>query len=576
VTPDVATFAPGDAPPTIATQASSTRDRRIAFALVAALSIVSVLASPFRSNAFGAVASFIPAFAGTTGLADLLTAALLFGLYRVEGSRMVLAVAGAYLLNAFVVVPYALTFPGVVTADGFFGNEQSAAWLWLTWHASFPLIALAGFLPAARDRAADDGARAAAVFRAIALCAAGAASATLAVADGRNHLPALVHQGHFSALFTDLAVVAAFINAVAACVVTLRSRPAPTMHLWVIVAFVASALDCSLNGLAPSRYSLVWYVGKSETFVTAAVVLVSLLAAWSSMYARTIALTGRLLQTTAERRSLEDRLARERQISMMLQEASLTRRLPASPLYRFDAAYHPGRDEATIGGDWYDAFALPDGRIAITIGDVMGSGILAAVTMTKLRGAMQAAAMIDPTPATMLDVADRTLHLHDPGGYATALAMIFDPVAQEATFASAGHFAPLVRCPDGSVCESRSFGTLLGLGLDEPRETATIAMRAGTVVALYTDGIVEVTRDLLAGQRRLSAALADPAIVADVHPAQALVERVLGGFHATDDIAVLLLEVKAVSAAANAGAACVFPPVQAILAGPATSVAPAE
>jgi serine phosphatase RsbU (regulator of sigma subunit) len=170
---------------------------------------------------------------------------------------------------------------------------------------------------------------------------------------------------------------------------------------------------------------------------------------------------------------------------------------------------------------------------------------------------MQAAAMIDPTPATMLDVADRTLQLHDPGGYATALAMVYDPAAESATFASAGHLGPLLRAPDGSVSETRSFGTLLGLGMDEPRETVTIDLSAGTVVALYTDGIVELTRDLLAGQRRLSAALADPALIADPHPAQALVERVLGGFHATDDIAVLLLEVKAsVPAPAAGGGVC--------------------
>ncbi len=573
MTPDVATFPPSDAPPTIATQVSSSRDRRTAFALVTVLSIASVLASPFRQHAFGAVASFIPAFAGTTGLADLLTAALLFGLYRVEGSRPVLAVAAAYLLNSFLVVPYALTFPGVVTADGFFGNEQSAACLWLIWHGSFPLIAIAGFFPSSRGRAANDGARAAAVFRAIASCAACAAAATLAVAAGRDHLPTLVRAGHFAALFTDLAVVAALVNAVAACVLTLRSRPAPTMHLWLIVALVASALDCSLNGLAPSRYSLVWYVGKSETFVTATVVLVSLLAAWSSMYARTVALSGRLLQTTAERRSLEDRLARERQISTLLQEASLTRRLPSSSHVRFDAAYHPGRDEATIGGDWYDAFALPDGRTAITIGDVMGSGIFAAVAMTKLRQAMQAAAMIDPAPVTMLDVADRTLHLHDPGGYATALAMIYDPATEQATFASAGHLGPLLRAPDGTVSECRSFGTLLGLGMDEPRETVTIGVSAGTAVVLYTDGIVESTRDLLAGQRRLAAALADPALLAETHPAQALVERVLGGLHATDDIAVLLLHVLPKVATPSAGTPNPAATSASVLAWPVANVA---
>ncbi|GAC1314724.1 MAG: hypothetical protein NVSMB21_25960 [Vulcanimicrobiaceae bacterium] len=79
-------------------------------------------------------------------------------------------------------------------------------------------------------------------------------------------------------------------------------------------------------------------------------------------------------------------LQRERRISLALQEASLPRTLPVVDGLIFSAAYQPGNSEATIGGDWYDVFELRDGRVAFTLGDVLGNGLQAAVTMAKLRG----------------------------------------------------------------------------------------------------------------------------------------------------------------------------------------------
>ena len=154
---------------------------------------------------------------------------------------------------------------------------------------------------------------------------------------------------------------------------------------------------------------------------------------------------------------------RERRIAVSLQEASLPRTLPRFERLYLTAEYRPGKSEATIGGDWYDAFALEDGRIVLTVGDVLGNGLRAAIVMTKLRQAMQAAAMVVADPNVMLDVADKTLRLHDGDGYATAIAAVYDPKLQSLTFASAGHPGPMLRAPDGSVEELSSPGLLLGL-----------------------------------------------------------------------------------------------------------------
>ena len=186
---------------------------------------------------------------------------------------------------------------------------------------------------------------------------------------------------------------------------------------------------------------------------------------------------------------------------------SWSRALPRIEGLRLDAHYRPGRDEATIGGDWYDAFELGDGRVAFTIGDVVGSGLDAAVTMTKLRQAMQAAAMLRPEPAAMLDVADRTLRLHDPGGYATALAAIYDEREATLTFATAGHPLPLRLRSDGTIDVCRARGLMLGVELGSVRVPAIVPAAPGTSFVFYTDGLVEISRDVEAGERDLYAAI---------------------------------------------------------------------
>jgi PAS domain S-box-containing protein len=233
----------------------------------------------------------------------------------------------------------------------------------------------------------------------------------------------------------------------------------------------------------------------------------------------------------------------ERRIAVTLQEASLPRVLPLVDHLYLSADYHPGNSEATIGGDWYDAFELDDGRIAVTIGDVLGNGLDAAVTMGKVRQAMRAVASVIPDPNAMLDVADRTVRAVSDDTYATAMAGIFDPRDHTYTFASAGHPGPVVRYPDGRIEEFRSPGIMLGLRLRGETESVRVPAPPGTALVFFTDGLIEATRDLAHGQARLHAALADPAVAAAANPAGALVANVLDGIEATDDVAVLMAEV---------------------------------
>jgi serine phosphatase RsbU (regulator of sigma subunit) len=234
---------------------------------------------------------------------------------------------------------------------------------------------------------------------------------------------------------------------------------------------------------------------------------------------------------------------REKRIAVTLQGASLPKMLPTIDHLYLSADYRPGKSEATIGGDWYDAFALDDGRVAITVGDVLGNGLAAAVTMGRLRQSMRAIATLLAEPNAMLDAADRTVKTESDETYATALAGVFDPRTHQFTFASAGHPSPVLRHPDGRIEEFNAPGMMLGLRRGTSLQTITIDLKPGSTLVFFTDGLTEATRDIEEGHRRLHAAMSDDGVASADNPAHALVEHVLQGRPATDDIAVLVAEV---------------------------------
>lgn len=234
----------------------------------------------------------------------------------------------------------------------------------------------------------------------------------------------------------------------------------------------------------------------------------------------------------------------EQRIAFMLQEASLPTVLPTLPGVDLCAYYRPGNSEATIGGDWYDAFLLEDGRLVLTIGDVLGKGLTAAVTMGKIRQAMRAVARLVPEPNALLDAADHTVRSDSALAdiYATALAGIYDPRGRTFTFASAGHPGPILRRPDGSIEDFWTSGVLLGMRDGDEVETVTMEVSRGSALVFVTDGLLEATRDLDDGIRRINQAMHSSDVWAADNSAHALVTYVLAGQPATDDVAVLVAE----------------------------------
>jgi PAS domain S-box-containing protein len=233
---------------------------------------------------------------------------------------------------------------------------------------------------------------------------------------------------------------------------------------------------------------------------------------------------------------------REHRVAVTLQRAMLPAILPAVDGLTFDAVYFPGATEAEIGGDWYDAIALPDGRVVVSIGDVTGRGLTAAVIMGRMRQAIETLATYETDPGRLLDAADKVLRRAHPDAIVTALVGVVDRAARTLAYATAGHPTPIVRAPDGTTRQLPGRGLPLGLRDGYQPAAASIVLPPASLVVFFTDGLVESTRNIAEGERRVFAALHDRTVAEANAPAASLVARVLDD-GVRDDVAVLTMRV---------------------------------
>ena len=239
-------------------------------------------------------------------------------------------------------------------------------------------------------------------------------------------------------------------------------------------------------------------------------------------------------------RELSDAYEHERRIARRLQAAGLPNAFPDVPGLEFDAFYRAGMDEALIGGDWYDVLRLADGRVVLSVGDVSGAGLEAAVTMNNVRQALRGVAQVHPDPGLMLDAADRALALEADEQQVTAFVGVFDCVTGFLAYASAGHPPAMLRLRDGSLHELTTAGLPLGVADPAPRLAESVAIPAGAMLVIYTDGLTEARHDVLEGQERLRRAILAQETRASHEPALALHDAVLDEA-AHDDVAILVM-----------------------------------
>ena len=234
--------------------------------------------------------------------------------------------------------------------------------------------------------------------------------------------------------------------------------------------------------------------------------------------------------------------ARERHLTKLLQEAALPAQLLTVKGAALSSVYSPAAIDAKVGGDWYDAFRLDEHRVLLTIGDVTGHGVQASTIMSKLRHTLNAVAMYEHDPARILDAAEAVMLQRFPNGLATAFVGIYDSRDQSLVYANAGHPPPIVRSKNGSLWELDAGGGLpIGMRLTFERSVSSTArLDQASLLALYTDGLVEASRDMAEGSRRLEECLKSDALPY-VRNAAAFVEAVCLDGPAPDDVAILVL-----------------------------------
>ncbi|NLU70372.1 SpoIIE family protein phosphatase [Streptomyces sp. HNM0574] len=252
---------------------------------------------------------------------------------------------------------------------------------------------------------------------------------------------------------------------------------------------------------------------------------------------------GKVIAQALQRALLYDQ---EHELAAGLQTAMLPGSLPDVPGLHLATRYRPTRARGGIGGDWYDALTLPDGRIAAVVGDVQGHDVTAAAVMGQLRIALRAYAAEGHPPTTVMARASAFLAELDTDRFATCLLALLDPHTGMTSVVRAGHPDPVLRRADRDTVRLDTPGGLpLGLTApgDQPAYPAyETVLDPGATLVLCTDGLIEArSADLDEGRARLlDAVRGGPASPDDL--ADHLLDTMAGYTGEEDDVALLVLK----------------------------------
>jgi signal transduction histidine kinase/ActR/RegA family two-component response regulator len=311
----------GDDHPALTTGAGS-RERSIAIAVTIASTVIFLAVAPFVRVRLPPVPAFIPAYEAALAVNDIITAVLLFGVCASLRSRSLLVLASGYLFGGLMIIPHVMTFPGVFAPAGLLdAGSQTTAWLYVFWHAGFPLFVLA-YVMLRRDAGRDvlRGSAAAALALAIVLVAGLVCALTALATAGMDLLPVVIRDGDFSRLVTTGVSPAVWAISLVALIALWRRRPWSVVDLWLMVVMWAWLLDIALSAIiSSSRYDVGWYAGRTYGLLAASFVLGALMvdinrlqdrlaAAMQQLAGRALDLEQRVAERTEELRRSEEQL----------------------------------------------------------------------------------------------------------------------------------------------------------------------------------------------------------------------------------------------------------------------------
>ena len=229
----------------------------------------------------------------------------------------------------------------------------------------------------------------------------------------------------------------------------------------------------------------------------------------------------------------------ERRAAGVLQRSLLPSAFPRIAQFEFASRYAPA-EMGGIGGDWYDAFVLPNGDVWVMTGDVAGHGLWAAVVMGRLRSALRAYALLGMAPEDVLQSANRKLQYFEHDATATVVCAVFSPPYDVVRMVSAGHPPPVMVAPGKEpILVPLSPAPPLGAVANLEAQSFSEFMEPGEVLLLYTDGLIERRGELLTeGLERLRVAVRpqDPEAVC-----RHVMDALIGNLVPQDDVALLAL-----------------------------------
>jgi PAS domain S-box-containing protein len=255
---------------------------------------------------------------------------------------------------------------------------------------------------------------------------------------------------------------------------------------------------------------------------------------------------GELVAAQRDVADAREEIEAERLLLELFQRAMLPAELPDVPGGDMKADYLAVADRIDIGGDWYDAFGLPDGRIALSIGDVVGHDQQAAAIMGQVRAVNRGYMLEHPDPGSVLSRLNRLMVVAYPSGtLVSAVVFLYDPGTGQLDWSNAGHPFPLLAVPEVSVLKSAD--PILGASVGRTYSTHTVMMPEGSTLLSYTDGLIERRNtDLDRGQEKLIGMLSRIVSGGAAVSAQTVIDQVTAGMTAAetleDDVCVLALQ----------------------------------
>jgi len=195
------------------------------------------------------------------------------------------------------------------------------------------------------------------------------------------------------------------------------------------------------------------------------------------------------------RRRLDDALGREaeqRAVADQLQQSLLPSRLPSIPGLKLAARSQPGDPSRQVGGDWYDVFSLPSGKVGLVVGDVVGHDLSAAAAMTQIRSTLRSVAAFESSPGAVLDRVNDIAAIYELTELTTCVYAVVDPATGWVTWASAGHLNPLMVVDTGdAMLLDGDPGPPLGVSVAAVYTDRSCRVQPGGSLLFFTDGLVE-------------------------------------------------------------------------------------